>query len=75
MKRAFGLVEIIIVVVLMIVLYFTCFAGVSKNGRQNPFSDGQDVKSRQELVDEKVRQIEDTKALKQKIEQNLQEGY
>ena len=74
MKRAFGLAEILITVIVIIVIYFTCFAG-NKYGRPNPFDDGQAVKSRQEIVDEKIQQIEDTKALKQRIEDNLKEGY
>ncbi len=74
MKKALGLAEILIAAVVIIVVYFTCFAG-NKYGRTNPFDDGQKIKSQQEIVDEKVQQIEDSKALKQLIENNLKEGY
>ncbi len=74
MKKAFGLAELLIVVVIIIVVYFTCFAG-NKYGRKNPFDDGQGVNVEQEVFDDKIQQIESSKALKQRIENNLKEGY
>ncbi len=74
MKKAAGLIELLVVVVIMIVLYFTLFNG-NKYGRQNPFDDGADLKTRQEVVNYKIKEIEDTKALRRRIEQNLNKGY
>lgn len=71
-KGALGLVELLIVVVLIIILYFTCFR--SQIGNKNPFADSRDIKSHQEFIDEKVQEIENTKLLKQRIESNLKEG-
>lgn len=73
MKKAFGMVEILLVIVVIITLYFTCFH--SKYGRSNPFDDNSNLNSQQEMVDNKIKDIEDTKALKKKIEDNLNEGY
>lgn len=74
MKKAAGLLELLIVLVIIIVLYFSFFAG-PKTGRKNPFDDGSNLKDQQEIIDDKINEIENTKLLKQKIEQNLKEGY
>lgn len=74
MKKAFGALELLIVIIIIIVLYFTIFAG-NKYGRKNPFDDGAKLNSQQEFVNDKINEIENTKALKQKIEENLNKGY
>lgn len=74
MKKAAGLIELLIVVVIIIVLYFSFFAG-PKAGRNNPFDDNSNIKNQEEVIDNKIQEIEDTKMIKQKIEQNLKEGY
>lgn len=74
MKKALGLVELLIVTVIAAILYVTVFSG-SRYGRKNPFDDGTKIKNQQEIVDDKINEIEQSKALKQKIESNLQEGY
>lgn len=73
MKNAFGIVELLIVVVLITVLYFTCFH--SNYGRSNPFDDNSKINDQSELIDKKLQDIEETKALKNRIEENLKEGY
>lgn len=72
MKHAFGVLELLIVVVIIVIIYFTCFH--SQYGRKNPFDDNSRINSQQEMIDTKIQEIEDTKALKQRIEQNLNEG-
>ncbi len=74
MKKAAGLIELLIVVVIIIVLYFSFFAG-PKAGRKNPFDDNSNIKNQEDVIDNKIQEIEDTKMVKQKIEQNLKEGY
>ena len=69
MRKAFGLVEILIVLIIILVVYFTCFH--PKNGRSNPFEEVTEVKTKQEIVNKNVKELEDTKAIRDKIEQNL----
>lgn len=73
MKKALGMVEILLVLVVVVAIYFTCFN--PKYGRSNPFADNQKVKTQQQLVDDKLKDIEDAKALRKRIEQNLNKGY
>ena len=74
MKKAMGLVELLIVVIVIAVIYFTCFH--SNGGRKNPFEEQIHLKSTQELVDKKLESIQSQKAIKDKIEQNLnRENY
>lgn len=73
MKKAIGLVEILVVVVILTVLYFTCFH--SNYGRKNPFDDNAKINSQQEIIDDKINDIENTKALRKRIEDNLNKGY
>lgn len=74
MKKAMGLVELLIVVIVIVVVYFTCFHSTS--GRKNPFEEQINVKSKQELVDKKLENIQSQKAIKDRIEQNLnRENY
>jgi prepilin-type N-terminal cleavage/methylation domain-containing protein len=71
MKKGFGLVEIIIVLLIFLSLYMTCF---KTHKRLNPFDDGT-TKIQTQKIDEKINEIEQTKMLKQKIEENLEKGY
>ncbi len=73
MKKAFGVLELLIVIVVITVLYFTCFH--SNYGRSNPFDDNVRMNNQKEIIDERVQEIEDTKALKERIENNLNKGY
>ena len=72
MKYAFGVLELVIVIVIITILYFTCFH--SNYGRSNPFDDNSRVNTQSQLIDDKIKDIESTKALKDKIEKNLREG-
>ena len=72
MKYAFGVLELVIVIVVITILYFTCFH--SNYGRSNPFEDNSRVNTQSQLIDDKIKDIESTKALKDKIEKNLREG-
>lgn len=72
MKQAFGVLELLVVVVIIIIIYFTCFH--SPYGRKDPFNDKARINSQQEIIDDKIQEIETTKALKKQIEQNLNEG-
>lgn len=74
MKKAVGLLEFLIVVVIVLVLYFCFFAG-PKVGRKNPFDDNVNIQDQENIIDDKIQEIEDTKLMKQRIEQNLKEGY
>ena len=73
MRKAFGAIELLLVIVVIIILYFTCFR--SHYGRSNPFDDNAKLNSQQEIIDDKIQEIEDTKALRKKIEENLNKGY
>ena len=73
MKKAFGLLELLIVIVVIIILYFTCFH--SNFGKRNPFDDNAKLNSQQEIVDDKIKDIQDTKILRKRIEENLNKGY
>ncbi len=71
-KHAVGIFELLIVIILVIIIYFTCFH--SQYGRKHPFADNSKINSQQELIDTKLQEIEDTKALKKQIGKNLYEG-
>lgn len=73
MKNAFGLFEILLVTVIIIVVYFTCFN--SPYGRKDPFDDNFQVNTKSEMIDDTIKDIEDNKALKKRIQNNLKEGY
>lgn len=73
MKKGFGLLELLIVVIIVLVLYFTCFH--SNSGRKNPFDDNDRSNSQQEIINDKIKEIDDTKALRKRIEDNLNKGY
>ena len=72
MKKAVGMVEILLVLVVVVAIYFMCFH--PKYGRANPFADNQKIQTQQQLVDDKLKDIEDAKALRKRIEQNLNKG-
>ena len=72
MKYAFGVLELVIVIVVITILYFTCFH--SNYGRSNPFDDNSRVNTQSQLIDDKIKDIESTKALKNKNKKNLREG-
>lgn len=71
MKKAFGILELLIVVIIAIVVYFTCFH--HKYGRSNPFDDNSKIEQSQ-MIDDKIQDIESSKALKEKIENNLKDN-
>lgn len=73
MKKALGVLELLIVQIIIIVVYFTCFSNGSKN--LNPFDDNARVQTQKEIVNDKIKDIENTKAIKERIENNLREGY
>ncbi len=72
MRRAFGVLELLIVLVVIIVIYFSFFH--SQYGRKNPFDDNYRVNSQQELIDSKIQDIENSKAIRKQIEDNLNKG-
>ena len=72
MKRAFGVLELLIVLVVIIIVYFSFFH--NQYGRDNPFADNSKVNSQQELIDTKIKEIENSKAIKKQIEDNLNKG-
>jgi len=73
MKKAFGMLEFLIVIVIITVLYFSCFH--SKYGRSNPFDDNAKIQTEQEVINDKIQDIENSKTLKRNIENNLNEAY
>lgn len=74
MKNAAGMLELLIVIIIITVLYFSFFAG-PKTGRKDLFNDNVNIQNQEEIIDSKIQEIEDSKLLKQKIESNLKENY
>lgn len=72
MKKAFGVLELLIVVVIAILLFFMCFK--SDKGRLNPFEDNAKINTQKEMINDKIYEIEKTKDLRKQIEKNLGEG-
>ena len=72
MKKAFGILELLIVVIIAIVVYFTCFH--HKYGHSNPFDDNSKIEQQSQMIDDKIQDIESSKALKEKIENNLKDN-
>jgi len=74
MRRAFGAIELLIVLVIIIVVYFACFHSQFKDS--NPLAENaKDIKTKQQMVDDKLNEIDKTRQLQQKLEQNMNEGY
>lgn len=73
MKKAFGLLEVLIILIIVLLVYFSCFH--SHKYKRNPFDDNAKVNSQQEIIDDKIKNIEDSKALRKRIETNLNKGY
>lgn len=73
MKKAFGMVEILIVLAVFSVIFLCTHQ--QKFGRSNPFSDTTKIEEQQNIVNDKISDIEDAKALRTRIEQNLNKGY
>lgn len=71
-RNAFGIVELLIVIIIAIIIYVNCFH--SQNGRKNPFEDRVRVKTQQQAAEEKIQEIERLQNIKKDIELNLQEG-
>ena len=74
MKNAAGMLELLIVIIIITVLYFSFFV-FSKTGRKDPFNDNVNIQNQEEIIDSKIQEIENSKLLKQKIESNLKENY
>jgi len=75
MKKAFGFVQIIIVIAIIAVVYFVFLRTPGGNTR-NPFEEQTQVQAKKEVVNQKIKDIENTKAIKERIEQNLnRENY
>lgn len=73
-KRAFGAIEILIALIIIVIVYFTCFHG--QTGRKNPFEETKNVRAKQQVIDDKIEQIEaDQKLLKEQIKRNLDGEY
>ena len=56
-RQAFGIFELLIVIIIAIVVYFSFFH--SQYGRKNPFDDNTQIKTKQEAVDTKIHEIEE----------------
>ena len=73
MKKAVGIVELLIVIIVITAIYFTCF---NNKSTKNPFDEQRGIKTQQELVETKIKDIENSKAIRERIEQNLnRENY
>ena len=74
MRNAGGVIELLFVVIIIIILYFTFFTG-GKVGRKNPFDDNVRINTQQKLIDNKLKEIEQSKIIKQNIEKEYEVGY
>lgn len=72
MRKAFGLLELLIVLVIGIIIYFMCIQ--PNYGNKNPFDDRARVNTQKEIINDKIQDIEKTQEIKRQIEQNLGEG-
>ena len=75
MRKAFSLLEILLVIIVFgIVIYFVWFN--SPNGGYNPFAyRAKEFKTKQQMVDDKLDEIQNSKQLKEQIERKMYEGY
>lgn len=75
MKKAFGLAQIIIVIAVIAAIYFI-FLRTPAGKTRNTFEEQTQVQTKKEIVNKKIKDIENTKAIKERIEQNLnRENY
>ena len=74
LRRAFGSVELIFVIIIILVVYYTCFH--NQYGRSNPFADAKQLKTKQQVVDDKLEEIQNSKTLmNEQIKKNLEGEY
>lgn len=71
MKKGVGLVELLFAVIVIVIIYFTCFN--QNGGKVDPFADNQRVNTQKQMANEKIKEINETKALQEKMEKNLNE--
>ena len=70
MRRAFGAVELLIVLIIIIVVYFACF--YNPNRQTNPLVENvNDIKTKQQMVDDKLNEIQQTRMLKDRMDHQL----
>lgn len=72
MKKAFGLLDLLFVIIIGIILFAIC---QPRAGRDNPFEEYKKTNSQKEAVNQKLQEIENTKKLKEQIEKNLKEQF
>ena len=46
----------------------------NRDGRSNPFDDNSKIEQQSQMIDDKIQDIESSKALKEKIENNLKDN-
>lgn len=73
-KFGVGLLELLICAAVIIIVYLTFFHN-SNYGRSNPFDDNSGLSTKQDMVESKINEIENTKQMKKRIEMNLKKGY
>ena len=72
MKKGFGLLELIFVIVIAVVL-FMMFG--HKSGRDNPFEEVKKVNTQKEMAEQKIKEIEDIQKSVRKIDRIREEDF
>lgn len=72
MKKAFGITELLIIVVIIIVIFISFRVN---SVRKSPFDELKEVNTQSQEIEARIKSVEETKALRNKIEENLQKGY
>ena len=72
MKKAFGIAELLIIAVIIIVIFISFRVN---SVRKSPFDELKEVNTQSQEIEARIKSVEETKALRNKIEENLQKGY
>ena len=74
MQKGFGLFELLIVIFIIVVLYVTMFFG-KKSPVVKYIEHSTQVQTQQQLINDKIQEIENLKSNRINIEKNMYEGY
>ncbi|MBE7712540.1 MAG: prepilin-type N-terminal cleavage/methylation domain-containing protein [Cyanobacteria bacterium SIG26] len=74
MQKGFGLFELLIVIFIIVVLYVTMFFG-KKSPVDKYIEHSTQVQTQQQLINDKIQEIENLKSNRINIEKNMYEGY
>ena len=72
MKKAFGVLNLLITIVIIIVITLVFLKG--QHTTVNPFDSTREIKTQEQTINDKINEIEELKNINKQIEENLKKG-